>query len=201
MCLLYFYFCFVGTKVVNCFENTGVPSDGAIRISGANMINITNCQFFELGGGGIVVSNKSENILISKNVMKHVGQSGVALVGNNTSQAKSVIIENNTIEYIGDILASAGGIYASSVSDSTFRFNTINYGSRWGIAIRSNGPQTAMSKNNYVGFNRINMVGLKTRDFGGISLIGDGYTGSKIINNCIKNVVGTDTNPSGQWLR
>ena len=36
-----------------------------------------------------------------------------------------ILLENNTIEYVGEILASAGGVYGSTVSDSIFRFNHI----------------------------------------------------------------------------
>ena len=75
------------------------------------------------------------------------------------------------------LFASAAGVYASSVSDSIFRFNNISWSSRWGIAIRSNGGG-AMSYRNYIGWNRIDYTGTKTMDFGGISLIGEGYTGN-----------------------
>ena len=35
-----------------------------------------------------------------------------------------------------------------------------------------------MSYRNYIGWNRIDYTGTKTMDFGGISLIGEGYTGN-----------------------
>ena len=91
--------------------------------------------------------------MLSNNEFTHIGQSGIMLVGNNT------------ISYIGDILASAvGGIYGSSVSDSIFIFNNISYVSRWGIAVRSNN-NNSMSYRNYLSYNIINYVGLKTSDF------------------------------------
>eukprot|EP01084_Bolivina_argentea_P180532 311906_1 len=178
----------------------GIPSDGSIRISGSNNINITYCKFLQLGSGGIIISNKSENILISNNEFNHIGQSGIMLVGNNTSQSIYITIKNNTISYIGDILASAGGIYGSSVSNSRFIYNNISHCSRWGISIRSQNNNSMSYKNN-ISYNIINYIGLKTSDFGGISLIGNGYTGTYILYNCIKNSIGIDTNKFGEILR
>ena len=57
-----------------------------------------------------------------------------------------------------------------------------------------------MSLNNTIIYNKINNVGLKTRDLGGISLLGDGITNSKIMYNCVKNVIGTDQNSQGNIL-
>ena len=40
----------------------------------------------------------------------------------------------------------------------------------------------------------------KTRDLGGLSFIGDGITNTIVKNNCVKNVIGFDTNPNGTIL-
>eukprot|EP01084_Bolivina_argentea_P115458 205311_1 len=105
----------------------GVPNDGAIQIYNSSNIIIQQCKFLELSGCGMVLSYKSNNILISNNIFNHLGQSGISLIGNNTIQPYNIMIENNSISYIGEILASAGGLYGSSVSNSIFKFNIISY--------------------------------------------------------------------------
>ena len=46
----------------------------------------------------------------------------------------------------------------------------------------------------------IENLGEKTRDLGGLSFIGDGITNTIVKNNCVKNVIGFDTNPNGTIL-
>ena len=65
-----------------------------------------------------------------------MGQSAVVLSGNESTQATLCTIANNTISNVGEILASAAGIMASTVSTSNFTDNTIANASRWGIAVR-----------------------------------------------------------------
>ena len=48
--------------------------------------------------------------------------------------------------------------------------------------------------------NRLENLGEKTRDLGGLSFIGDGITNTIVKNNCVKNVIGFDTNPNGTIL-
>jgi hypothetical protein len=66
----------------------------------------------------------------------HMGQSAVVLSGNRSTQPTRCTIANNTIANVGEILASAAGIMASTVSTSNFTDNSITNTSRWGIAVR-----------------------------------------------------------------
>lgn len=107
---------------------------------------------------------------------------------------------NCTVANPGSILASAGGVVINTASFTTVSGNNISDSSRWGIAARSNGPH-AFSQNNSITSNRIFRSGQKTRDMGALSVIGVGETGTVISGNCVCEVIGTDTNDKGEFLR
>ena len=183
--------------ITNDPEN-GVPIDGSIRLNYATNITIRNCLFTTLGGGGIMISNYSRNIFIHNNEFKNMGQSGVTIIGDSMIQATYIHIYNNTFENMGQILASAAGIYACTVSNSIFKFNNVTNSSRWGIAIRS--QESFYSLNNEVSYNIIKNTGLKTRDYGGLSFIGTGYTNTTVTYNCVANSIGFDTDNIGRIM-
>lgn len=178
----------------------GMPSDAAVRISDAIGVEVTSCAFTHLGGGGVHVGNRSSNVRVRNSTFGAVGQSGVLLTGDRTTQPRNVLVDGCVFSSPGRLLSSAAGVLASSASNCTFRRNVIVNSSRWGIAIRSNGAH-AMSTDNTVELNRIEGAGQATRDLGGISLIGAGETRTRILSNCVKDVVGTDTNEHGELLR
>lgn len=90
-----------------------------------------------------------------------------------STQPTHCTIVNNTFHNVGETLASAAGIVASSVSFANFSNNTIRWSSRWGVAIRSNGGND-IAVGNAAERNVIRDVGLSTRDMGGLSFIGPG---------------------------
>ena len=181
-------------------SSIGMPSDSSIHISQSKNINITNCLFHHLGSGGIHITNQSTNINIVKNTFNKIGQSPIIFTGNTTSQARHCLVQSNLIDGVGEILASAGGVLVSSGSYIHIKENNISNCSRWGIAIRSNDGPNGMSIHNIVELNRLENLGEKTRDLGGLSFIGDGITNTIVKNNCVKNVIGFDTNPNGTIL-
>eukprot|EP00943_MAST-04B_sp_MAST-4B-sp1_P008703 g8703.t1 len=178
----------------------GMPSDSSIHISYSKEITIVNCLFHQLGSGGIHVTNQSSAIYITANRFYKIGQSPIMFTGNTTYQANNCLIANNTIKGVGEILASAGGVLISSGSYLNVTRNNISNCSRWGIAIRSNSGIHGLSIHNIVELNHLENMGTKTRDFGGLSFIGDGITHSIVRNNCVKNVIGYDTDLNGTIL-
>ena len=178
-----------------------MPSDAAVRISDARGVRIVGCSFARLGGGGVHVGNRSRDVEVVGSRFDRPGQSGVVLTGNSSAQPRRVLVENCSFVRPGSILSSAAGILGSSASACTFRANRVFNSSRWGIALRSNGATA--SRQNLVELNLVEGAGQQTRDLGGISLIGAHVAdvGTTIRSNCVRGMVGTDTNPAGILLR
>jgi parallel beta-helix repeat protein len=49
--------------------------------------------------------------------------------------------------------------------------------------------------------NTLSNLAMSTRDMGGLSFIGEGHTGTVVRNNCVRNVIGMDTDSTGHFLR
>lgn len=58
-----------------CF--VGMPRDAAVVVSQASHVEINNCLFAQLGGGGVHVTNASSDVLVTSSTFTHLGQSGV----------------------------------------------------------------------------------------------------------------------------
>ena len=181
-----------------------MPRDAAVLIQSAVNVTIVGCSFLQLGGGGVHITQASKHVSVVSSHFEHLGQSGVSMDGlvmaaPSSTQPQYCNVLNNTFHHVGETLASAAGVVGSSVSFANISDNTIRWSSRWGIAIRSNGARE-LSLNNVVERNTIQDVGLSTRDMGGLSFIGSGHVGTLVRHNCIRNVVGFDTDPSGAVL-
>ena len=184
------------------FDSAGMPRDAAVTVGTAVNITVADCNFTELGGGGIHITNGSSHVVVIDSFFDHLGQSGVSMDGGQAgipgAAPTHCTVANNTFHHVGEVLASAAGIVGSSVSYSNISFNTIRWSSRWGIAIRSNG-NNELSFQNVVEGNKIRDVGLSTRDMGGLSFIGSGHVNTVVRHNCIRNIVGVDTDASGRF--
>ena len=173
-------------------DSIGIPTDAAVHVARSSSIRIENCVFSELGGGGVTATSTAD-LVVTNSTFAHLGQSGVALVGNGTTRTIGSIIANNSILGVGEVLASAGGVFCSCCTHAVISGNRIENSSRWGIAIRSNAAEGARSTNNTVIGNRLRYLGLTTKDFGGISLIaypGASADDSMILNNRVVDVIG-----------
>ena len=147
----------------------GMPHDAAVAISRSRDVQVRGCQFLALGGSGVVVGNASRNVSVESSTFVSTGQSAIIMVGNASTQPSDATIANNTIDGVGQMLASAGGVVISSASNVRILRNNISRSSRWGIAVRSN--HEAPSANNTIEGNRVAETGLLTADFGAISFI------------------------------
>lgn len=183
-------------------DSAGMPRDAAVTVGAAVNITISDCNFIELGGGGIHITNGSSHVAVVNSRFEHMGQSGVSMDGGQAgvpgAAPMNCTVANNTIYHVGEVLASAAGIVGSSVSYSNISFNTIRWSSRWGIAIRSNG-NNELSFQNVVERNKIRDVGMSTRDMGGLSFIGKGHVNTVVRHNCIRNIIGVDTDAAGRF--
>ncbi|KAH8087640.1 ATPase [Aureococcus anophagefferens] len=91
-------------------ESIGIPTDAALHVSGSSGVQIENCVFSELGGGGVTATSTTE-LSVSNSTFAHLGQSGVALVGNGTTRTTGAAITNNSMTGVGEVFASAGGVF------------------------------------------------------------------------------------------
>lgn len=181
-------------------EASGIPTDAAVYVVAGAGISIDECKFVNTGGGGVLITGTSENVNVVNSHFVEMGQSGVMMTGNKTTQPSKVLVAHNSMLGIGRFLASAGGIYGSSVSHSVFRHNHIEQSARWGIAIRSEEQANATSVDNLVEFNKLKTLGQSTKDFGGLSFIG--YFGvpdadTTVRFNCVRETIGVYSKISG----
>jgi hypothetical protein len=116
----------------------GSPADGAIAISESIDVNVTGCNFFALGGGGVLLANRSSQCTVSASTFHDIGQSGVMMVGNATSQPTHCAVLSCNMSRTGAVLSSSAGVFITSGSHHTVRANRIDTVPRWGIAVRSN---------------------------------------------------------------
>ena len=176
----------------NARPSDGPPHDGALVVSDSHDVQIKNVVFLAIAGGGVIVGNKSTRVTVEASTFLHMGQSGVMLVGNDTTQPSYCTVRANNISGVGEILSSAGGVVISSASHVSVSGNNISRSSRWGISLRSN--PSASSCNNTIEGNRITDTGLLTADFGAISLIDHtpehNSSGNAIRGNCVRRVHG-----------
>ena len=89
----------------------GSPANAALRVSSSVGVTVQDCVFAELGGGGVVVGNRSQDVVVYRSSFSNVGQSAVMFVGNDTTKPYNAAVHLNTIDGVGRILASAGGVY------------------------------------------------------------------------------------------
>jgi hypothetical protein len=115
----------------------GFPSDAAVRIENAWNVQIRRCKFVKVGGGGMHVT-RARDIEVVASQFLHMGQSGIVLSGNDTTQPTKVRVYDNIFYNIGSIMHGAGGMICSSCSDTEFIRNNISFTSRWGVHVRNN---------------------------------------------------------------
>jgi hypothetical protein len=184
-------------------SSPGLPRDAAVVVAAAARVRIHACDFLHLSGGGVHVTNGSSHVNISSSRFLHLGQSGVSFDGASTAglhtKPSSCAVVGCTMTHVGEILASAAGVIGSTVANTSIISNVISYSSRWGVHIRSNGRDT--STDNIVADNRLSNLAQLTRDLGGLSFIGAGHSRTVVRGNCVREVVGMDTSPSGEILR
>ena len=98
-------------------NSVGIPKDAAVRVRGAKNVVVADCDFAALGGGGVLFTDSAANGAVVGNSFSHLGQSGVMLVGNETTKPRGVRITSNAMVGVGETLASAGGVFCCACVD------------------------------------------------------------------------------------
>jgi len=167
-----------------------MPRDAAVVVEGAQRVVIDNCAFEQLGGGGVHISQRSRLIDVSSSSFSSLGQSGVVISGNSSTQPTQITVRNNTMEHIGQILASAAGVFAATTSFTAITDNDIRYTSRWGIAVRGGyGSPSARAESygNRIERNKLSQLAQSTRHSGGLSFLGHGFANTTARHNCARH--------------
>ena len=135
---------------------------GALFIEGVENVSVTHCEFVNLGGNAIFVSNYNRNVQIMNNHIHDCAGSGICFVGspdavrspsfqydefvplaqidtvkgpkNNTYPAKS-LVDNNLIHRTGRLEKQTAGVEIAMAMDITVSNNSIYDVPRAGINI------------------------------------------------------------------
>ncbi len=180
-------------------ENYYFPVDAAIWLSTARHCRIEDCTFIRLGGYAVKIEQRSHKNYIVGNDMRQLGQGGVVLSGDTTSQPFKNLIAANNIQDCGKVYKHVAGVYVTTGSGNCIVHNRIVRMPRYGISLKSYDTKN-YSHNNLVEFNEIVDTNLETSDTGAIETLGrDKQLSGNIIRfNSIRNVVGMETKASGQ---
>ena len=135
---------------------------GAILLDGTENVHISNCNFFEVGGNAVFVSNYNKNALISNNHIYNIGGNAIAFVGNpgavrspafqydlsvpwkemdyaagpkNNNYPQYCAATGNLIHHIGKIEKQIAGVEIDMSAHITVSHNTIYKVPRSGINI------------------------------------------------------------------
>ena len=63
----------------------GCPHDAAVAVSNSQNVTVQRCNFTSVAGGGVLVGNRSTQVVVSDSRFTQIGQSGVMFVGASPS--------------------------------------------------------------------------------------------------------------------
>ena len=176
--------------------------DGCVYVRGGRGCVVEKCRFLEVGGHAVRVSDRSSGNFILGNTVTEAGQGGILLVGGRTAtQPTGNVVAGNHISHCGRIWKHVAGVYVITGSGNRIAHNTITDMPRYGISLKSYGPDNA-SHRNIIEYNRIERMNLETNDTGAIETLGRDRedSGNVIRYNVILDVVGLKTTPAGEML-
>ncbi len=183
------------------FPQAEYDTEATVDITRAENINITNCNFYNIGNSAVKFNKLVKNSSVKSCHFKSIGASGVYIHGNN-SELLEEITENIDvidckIESYGRKWQSAIGIFITHARNCTLQNNEI-----------TDGYYTAISVGWLWGYDYSVTGGIKIKDnliynigqgwlsdMGGIYTLGE-QTGTVISGNVIHNVA-ADPNEGG----
>ncbi len=167
----------------------GVLPHAAILTSGVRGFTVTDCTFRDLGGNGILMTNRSVKVRIHSNRFMRVAMSAI-IVGNYSkdwtdpnTQNINVEIVNNYLHIIGYEYPSAGGIFVGKVDRLKIMYNTIEKTAYSGITVGWGWSRVEFSlgeqvniRDAEIAYNHITDFMLKMRDGAAIYVLGANCT-------------------------
>lgn len=184
----------------NLHEMYYTPDDACIRLLFARNIEVSNCVFSWCGGYALKLSERSEQCVLAKCRLEHMGMGGVIMLGGTKDQAHHCAVVANDMEHLGLIYKHVAGVYITSGSDHYIAHNRIADMPRYAISIKSQGVDY-LAHRNVVEFNDIRHANMETSDTGAIESLGYERqpSGNVIRHNRILDTIGMDTTPEGKF--
>lgn len=184
------------------YEQAASAMSAAIEIDNANRLLIDNCEIHDVANYGIWLRNHCSNSSVSKTYFHDLG-AGALKIGtiakvDSKSLTNNIIVENNVVQYYGQLFEEAAAIILFNASGCTIKHNDVHYGNYTGISLGWKwGFGESLSKNNEVSYNRVSHVGSGLlNDLGGIYTLGRSE-GTHIHHNVISNVLSGANNGWG----
>ncbi len=113
----------------------GFCTENAIGIYNAKNTTVQDCYFHDIGGAGVFMQGRVENVTISGNEFEMIGDSAIRVRGttarygnatySETSGAYQVVVKENYIHDVGRAVYSSPGIYFAACKDVELAYNTI----------------------------------------------------------------------------
>ncbi|MBI5832566.1 MAG: right-handed parallel beta-helix repeat-containing protein [Armatimonadetes bacterium] len=177
------------------------PSDAAVHIAGARHMSLTDCDLAWVGGYGVQLADRANDVEVSRCRIQDVGQGGVHLVGGTAVQPHHNRILANEIERIGLIYKHVAGVYLTHGSDNRIAHNRIWHTPRYGISFKSQG-EDRLSHRNVIEYNDLRYTNQETNDTGAVESLGYEHrdSGNIVRYNLIRDVIGLATSTEGEFL-
>ncbi len=164
-------FQFSDTLYSRVLPGVATPSDAAIWISGARRCVIERNQFVNLGGHAVRVEGASTANEIVGNRMTDLGQGGVLLTGDTTTQPRDTLIAGNWMQRLGLVHAHVGAVVCRGATGTKVQHNRIERVPRFAIAFHSYDARIS-SHNNIAEYNDIQFACAATSGSGAIEVTG-----------------------------
>lgn len=191
-----------GTMAVGGFEQAEFGVPGGVGGVGMRQCAFDKCNFVNMGGYGLELSRGCQSNSVFQCEFHDLGAGGLKL-GEGTirknplDQTQGNEISHCRIHDGGFLFPSAVGIWLSQTSNNRITHNLIYNFYYTGISIGwSWGYGPALASNNYVGFNEVHHIGIKSdgegpilSDMGAIYTLGK-QPGTIICNNLLHDVAG-----------
>ena len=176
------------------FAQAAVGVPGAVWGEGIRNCSFENCSFTHLGTYGLELESGSTSNRVVQCEFSDLGAGGIKISGPITDKADELTRANEIsdcqIHDGGKLFASAVGIWIGQSPDNRFTHNLIHDFFYTGISIGWTwGYGATVATNNLVAFNHVHHIGMKSdgdgpilSDMGGIYTLGM-QPGTKILNN------------------
>lgn len=175
----------------------------AVRLGAARAVEISHCQFRDLGTFAIDVLAGCEDVRLVANEIARVAAGGIRVNGGIETdppwhRTRRIEITDNSLHDFGQDFPSAVGLLVMNAEEATVAHNDIHDGNYTGVSLGWNwGYGRSVSQQNRVEYNHIYRIGLRglLSDMGGIYTLGVS-PGTVIRHNHIHAVA---ANQYGGW--
>ena len=115
---------------------------GSVVLSNTEHCKIEDCTFIGQGGNAVVFNHTNKEDTVKGCLISNIGGSGISLLGSPptlilTSERKSISVQDNLIQYVGQIEKQGTAIHINSISGLSIKNNTFFHTPGAGIKIEN----------------------------------------------------------------